>query len=102
MADACQHLNFAVESEINRIVADDNDPNSELIGLTADIKAMCMDCGERMQWIGPGLGVSASRPTVSVDGTELRIPIRPESAPVTFGTRLPGFAVTFWQQDGLN
>ena len=48
---------------------------------------------------GVQAGLRPDRPMVSVDETELRAPIRPESADPDFGLGIPGFAVT-WREPG--
>jgi hypothetical protein len=91
----CPHGNFAVEAQVIRIT--DGAETGELTGLQADIKVMCMDCGEPMRWTGLQAGVSSDRPMCSVDETELRAPLRPASADPDFGLGVPGYAVT-WRE----
>jgi hypothetical protein len=94
----CPHVDFDVVAEVNRFV--DREPEQEQIppasGYSVDLKVCCKDCREPFVWVGPmPIGVSPGEPRVSVDGTELRAPIRPSSAGTAFGLNLPGFGVRF-------
>lgn len=84
----CPHENFVAVVKVNRLTAD----NGPVEGYTADIRVNCADCGEPFRWIGPRAGLSANRPTMSVDETELRAPLRPASTDPDFGLG-PGFAI---------
>lgn len=44
-----------------------------------EVTARCKICGEAMRFLGAPIGISLARPTVSVDGTELRVPMVPAS-----------------------
>ena len=90
---ACPHENFDVYAAVNRRTKGDDDPT--VIGFSADIKINCRDCGEPFRWTGAPAGLSPTRPTCSVDESELRAPIRPASADPDFGLGLPGFAVNY-------
>lgn len=63
---ACPHRNFATEAQIIRITADGTETGN-LIGLQADVKVMCLDCGEPMRWTGLKAGVSGERPMCSLE-----------------------------------
>lgn len=88
----CPHENFDAFVEVNRLTASDD---ATVLGYTADIKVRCHDCTEPFRWTGVPAGVSRSRPTCSIDETELRAPLRPASADPDFGLGLPGFSVQF-------
>lgn len=97
-AGKCPHVDFDVVAEVNRFV--DHEPEqgeiSTPVGFSVDLKVWCRDCKESFVWVGPmPIGVSPGEPRVSVDGTELRAPIRPASAGEAFGLKLPGFGIRF-------
>lgn len=76
---SCQHLNFAASVNVCRLTAD---TNPELvIGYAADVKINCADCGMPFEFVGLPKGISAtnSKPTVSMDGMELRAPLVPST-----------------------
>jgi hypothetical protein len=94
----CPHVDFDVFAEVHRHV--DRDPKQGEIlsatGFHVDLKVCCRDCGESFVWVGRmPIGVSPGEPRVSVDGTELRAPIRPASAGSAFGLNRPGFGIRF-------
>jgi len=65
----CAHKNIRTEADICYL---------EDIGeWAADIKIKCIDCGEPFHFKGLPMGCSLITPCVSVDATELRIPIMP-------------------------
>lgn len=75
----CLHTEFKVVAGVHRITAEDT-PQGRILPAqqyTVDIRVWCTDCDQAFEWIGPPIGVSPQRPTCSVDGTELRAPIRP-------------------------
>lgn len=74
----CLHLDFTAGVEIHRLF---NTEEDTAIGetlpadsLAIDVKAECAACGKAVRFEGPiGVNVGAgARPTVSLDGTELR------------------------------
>jgi hypothetical protein len=82
----CPHEDFDAFVDVARITAGDNDPT--VIGYTAEIRVNCRACGEPFRWTGVPAGLSPRQPTCSVDGTELRAPLRPASADPDFGLGL--------------
>lgn len=86
----CGHYNFGVEAQCSRVL---NQDKTEVIGYAADIKVLCMDCGEPFEWRSPTGGLSPDRPTISLDGRELRAPMRPASSPESFGETVPGYNI---------
>ena len=50
-------------------------------------------CIRDSRWTGCPPGLSFAAPMVSIDGTELRAPLRPASSDPDFGLGLPGFSV---------
>jgi hypothetical protein len=87
---ACPHPDFAVMAEVARITEFEGGP---AIAFHADLTVSCAECGEQFRWSGVPAGLAAGHPTVSVDETELRAPIRPASADPDFGLGIPGFAI---------
>lgn len=87
----CAHEDFEAIVYVDRLTASDDDPT--VVGFSADIRIRCLHCGDTMVFFGAGLpvGMVWDRPAISVDGTELRCPIRPQSADPSFGLGLAGF-----------
>lgn len=94
---ACPHVDFNCVAEVNRLVGEEPRQGDIVAatGFQVDLTIACRDCGEPFVWVGPmAIGVSPGQPMVSVDGTELRAPLRPKSAPEDFGLNRPGFHVS--------
>ena len=72
---SCPHENFTSQVNVFRFQGDDG----SITSYSADIMTKCADCGEPFQFLGVPGGVSPTEPHCSVDGTELRAPIRPIS-----------------------
>jgi hypothetical protein len=87
---ACEHPDFTAEVDVNRLTDAEDGP---VTGYAADVRARCAACGEPFRWIGVPAGSSGSRPTCSVDETELHAPLRPASSDPDFGLGIPGFAI---------
>ena len=85
----CDHENFKADFGVGRLTSSDGRPVTHYI---TEICVRCADCGEQFQWQGLPLGSSAYRPTVSMDGYELRAPIMPTGQRPPEG--LPGFCVS--------
>lgn len=93
MADpdkACLHPDFESEVVVIRLAPNEEQPPE---GYYAEVKIRCIECSEPFRFTGVPAGLSPSRPTCSIDETELRIPVRPASADSDFGLGIPGFAV---------
>lgn len=84
----CPHEDFAAHVEISRLANVEGGPVNAYV---ADVRVECIGCGLPFVWIGPPVGLSPRQPMTSVDGTELRAPLRPFDAPPDFGTDGPGF-----------
>ena len=101
MAEACKHPDFEAACDINRIGEDD--PDNPRLGFpraySIDIRVKCSACDEPFAGKGLPPGLSPKHPTGSIDGTEMRIPLRPLSAPADFGDHLPGFSVSVYVAD---
>lgn len=88
----CEHENFAANVEVNRLSAEEGGP---IDSFTASVFIRCADCDEPMVFLGPmPCGDLPHEPAVNPDATELRLPIRPRSAPDDFGLNRPGFRMT--------
>jgi hypothetical protein len=87
----CEHPDFAAFVEVARITGQEDGP---VIGYSGTVRVDCAVCGEPMQWLGAPVGLSPRQPMTSVDGLELRAPLRPRSAPAGWGEDGPGFHVT--------
>lgn len=88
MAGDCEHASFEATVEVNRLLND-----GEVVAFSADVRVSCADCDEPFVWSGLPVGLSPLRPMVSMDGRELRAPLRPSSSPPDFGRIGPGFHV---------
>lgn len=79
----CYHLMFDASVQIARV--GEADANNTMPGMptafVAEITIKCGDCGEHFKFDGVPAGLSYDSPSTSVDGRELRAPIRPESLP---------------------
>ena len=67
----CQHINFQVGTQVTLI---EDKPGVRML----DIKMRCADCGKPFEFVGPPVGVNYYRPTVSLDGQIMTVPIVPE------------------------
>lgn len=78
----CDHLNFQASVSVCRL-PDDNDP-CKVVGFAADIKINCFECGLPFQFVGlpAGVSITNSKPMVSLDGKEIRVPLKPSTDPV--------------------
>jgi hypothetical protein len=87
----CPHERFEANVEVNRLAPAEGRPPTSY---SADVRVWCADCEEPFEWVGAPVGLSPRAPAVSVDGRELRAPLRPASAPAGFGETGPGFHIT--------
>lgn len=74
----CPHSDLDIH--VNVVVMSDTNVRS------VEITARCKICEEPMRFIGVPMGISLARPTVSVDGEELRVPMVPASEEPDKGT----------------
>lgn len=88
MAD-CEHNNFKAHVGVSRLTEVEGGPATHF---AAEIRIECADCGQRFEFVGLPLGSSAYKPTVSMDGEELRAPIAALGTKLPKG--LPGFSVS--------
>lgn len=84
----CEHLSFHSQTAVGRISAIDGGP---VVYFCAEIEIHCTDCGEKFDFIGLPMGLSAYRPTVNLEGNTLCAPIMPTGKVPPQG--LPGYVV---------
>ena len=65
----CQHMEFECQADVIRIEDDGT--------FKVNVRVGCVECGLPFSFPGLPFGLDVARPTVSVDGTELRAPITP-------------------------
>jgi hypothetical protein len=94
----CEHEDVDVFAEMQRLTKDDR-PGAPVVGYSLEIGVGCHSCPERFVFHGLPLGLAASHPTGSLDGQTLIAPMRPASAPETFGLDVPGIAVNLVAPD---
>ncbi len=70
----CEHYRFRCECKVNRLTHYEGGP---VTGYSADISIRCADCHQQFAFQGCPIGYSPNQPMVSVDGLELRAPLRP-------------------------
>jgi hypothetical protein len=88
----CYHPEFDVSVQIGRIGEnDDNNPTPGMpTAFIAEIVVKCGACDEPFKFDGVPAGLSYDSPATSVDGRELRAPIRPVSLPPRRQRLAPG------------
>ena len=72
MTEPCPHPGFRAEVDVIWM--------PDVAAWTADVRIRCEACAEPFTFVGVEAGLSSDGPRVSVQGTELHVPIRPESA----------------------
>ena len=87
----CKHLNFEASVMVGRIVAEGSSDDSAPIAYSADITVQCSECKKPFEFLGLPMGYSPLQPMCSVDGTEARMPLKPQGE--TVRTDLAGFTV---------
>ncbi len=65
----CEHKDFEAKVTVNRL--------EDVKRYAADVAIACRVCGVSFQFLGLPGGLHPDYPTVSVDGTEARLPIAP-------------------------
>lgn len=71
--ESCPHLKFEANVNVGRF--------EDTGRFMADITVRCASCGEKFRFLGPTAGINWERPSVSIDGLEMRAPIEPEGEP---------------------
>lgn len=87
----CDHVDFVAEADVCRSTDVEDGP---VVGYHADIRVTCIACGTPAIWHCPDFGLQPDRPALSVDGQELRAPLRMASQPEDFGLQLPGLTIS--------
>ncbi len=75
MKDNCKHENFMTNARIARLT--ESDTSTEVTGFRVDIEIHCQDCFMPFTFEGLPVGFHHAKPTVNVERTELRAPIKP-------------------------
>lgn len=88
---SCKHEDWDAYVAVNRLTKSDDDPT--VIGMNAEVKIWCRACNEPAVFIGAPIGMLATKPCISPDGTELRAPLRPQSEDPAFGMGIAGFSM---------
>jgi hypothetical protein len=80
----CNHEKFECFCAVGRLTDGDG---GKVTSYCLDVKVQCCDCKEFFEFIGVPAGHSPSEPMTSIDFTELRIPIRPNTGAVADSAR---------------
>lgn len=86
----CEHNEFEASVTVNRL--------EDVKRFVADVHIKCRECGKPFQFLGLPGGLAPDRPTVSVDGTEARLPIVPEDEDKPRTSGYPGFSLRGWSK----
>lgn len=73
----CPHEKFTASVDVHRLV--------DIGRFQCDVRVKCAACDVEFSFMGPPLGLLMLGPSVSVDRTELRIPIEPGPTPMPSG-----------------
>lgn len=71
----CEHLNFACQCDVNRLLPKEGEPPNRF---QLDVRVTCSDCGLPFRFIGLPAGMDLNGAAVSVDATEGRFAIAPK------------------------
>ncbi len=66
----CEHKEFEARVEVNRL--------EDVKRFAADVHIQCRECKRPFRFLGLPGGLHLEYPTISVDGTEARLPIAPQ------------------------
>lgn len=75
--ESCQHLQFTAQADVMRL--------EDISRWVAELRIWCIDCGLPFSFTGLPLGISVDRPTLSIDATEVRLPLEPGPKPIPLG-----------------
>lgn len=93
----CKHENFEGRFEITRVTEGEGGPVKDYM---ADIHIKCTQCQLPFKFIGMKSGMDYRAPTVSFDGLEARLPLRPsDEKGLPPPPRLRGFGIKFNGED---
>ena len=83
----CGHENFGANVEVERL---QDGEGGRVTGFMAGVRVACLDCGAPFGFRCEDVGLQPDRPTMSVDGLELRVPL---VSPEGYTPAFPGFRV---------
>ncbi len=86
----CPHEDFEAHVAVNRLTGTGG---GDITGYAADVTIRCMHCNTPFRFLGLPGGLAPDKPTVSVDGTEARLPIAPQGEDVHLD-ELIGYSLT--------
>lgn len=86
MAENCQHMNFAADVSVGRIV--DDDDATKLKRMSVEVRVKCTECGIDLEFQGLPVGIDTHGPTRSVDGLEARLVAVPKDSNMWAGGRV--------------
>ncbi len=72
--EECLHEKFTANANVFRMPSEEG---GVIKSYTCDLAIQCAECGMPFMFKGVPFGVTPFQPTMSVDRTELRIPIEP-------------------------
>jgi len=78
----CLHDTFQAMVSVARLAEVEGGPCTHF---AAEVRIHCSSCGLPFSFLGPEYGLLRTRPAVSPDRTELRIPITPGPTPLPAG-----------------
>lgn len=96
----CNHENVHFDINVDKVHSDKVE--NKFLYSCLNMKMTCKDCGQPFEFVGLPVGISPYRPTVSLDGLELRQPVVPFGK--TIPKDLPGMIarVVAPEEGGLN
>ncbi len=72
--EECEHINFKANANVFRMSKEEG---GEIKSYRCDLNIECAECGMPFLFKGIPFGSTPDNPTMSIDRTELRIPIEP-------------------------
>ncbi len=70
----CEHKEFKANANVFRMPEEEG---GVIKSYSCDLKIECAECGMPFMFKGVPFGLTPAQPTMSIDRTELRIPIEP-------------------------
>lgn len=74
----CPHPSFMSTVNVNRITDGEGGP---VTAYYAEMHINCTVCGVSFLFRCPDMGMLSDRPTISIDATEIRLPVAPANNP---------------------
>lgn len=75
MSTNCEHKNFKVQAKVTRLT--ESEDSKIVTGYHLDVEVFCTDCFKPFEFIGLPHGYSPGYPTINIEATECRMPIKP-------------------------